>query len=205
MNCPRCKHGSAPVQDGFYCRNCRAGFLVKGAKVATQEIFEQLGHSCRYELRRQQSPDLRVWAPVVIIILVLMVAWGNAVTGGKTPWSFGVLLAALAILTGMRAVRDEFGRVILEVHGGMLLVTQTFTLTRRHVGIEIGSIDGFWVRAEVDEDGPPGQYSLMIDQCGTRSVALLDGVTELAPLAVLAETISACIGVPSDTRGSPLT
>jgi hypothetical protein len=118
-------------------------------------------------------------------------------------WLVVLFLGFAALFVGV-LLRDKFGRVLIEVNDRGLTVMDCLFGKVRSLRLDRESIDGFWVQCAVDENGPTGQFALMVDQHAVRSRVLFGSVARLGPLIVLAERLAARLHVPSDTRGSDL-
>src|SRR5262249_56703346 len=53
LNCPRCKHGSFKVGEGFCCSNCHAGFVEQGTPVSGEPLVLSPADSSSHVLRRR--------------------------------------------------------------------------------------------------------------------------------------------------------
>ena len=135
------------------------------------------------------------------MIMLGLTTW--TFSGGRiVSWLSWVLLAT-CLGAAYILVRDHYGRTVVQVDGRDLIVTAKLGAVGKRVRIPTANIDGFWVRCQVDENGPSSDFVLMIDQAGLRSRSLVQ-VTKLEPGIFLAETLAKDLGVPSDTRGSDL-
>ncbi len=56
MNCPRCKHGSTRLDEGFCCGNCFATFLADGATASAEPLVREVTAGC-FEVRRRVGVD----------------------------------------------------------------------------------------------------------------------------------------------------
>ena len=98
MNCPRCKHGSFPIADGFCCGNCRATFLVEGSAVTSEPLVRESAVAGRYEVRRRAGLDIRVLMSGLAFVVGIVVLMSRRVSE-TADWATGVLLGAAALAT----------------------------------------------------------------------------------------------------------
>jgi hypothetical protein len=198
MNCPRCKHGSAPISRGFCCGNCRAGFL-DDATVASGEPLVHENVAGNYEIRRQLGAQPRAWISAALFLALGSILLKKTGESRSTGWLATVFLG-LAVLQVYRLFRDRFSRILVQPSESGIVVMDGPFGRLRPTQLERQSIDGFWVKCILSENEIIG-YALMVDQHGTRSRTVLDSVEQLTPVVILAEKLATRLGVPSDTRG----
>jgi hypothetical protein len=196
VNCPRCHHGAVKIDDGFLCTGCRAVFVEVYRRVEPEPLVAAEGEA--FTVIERIGPNIRSCAMLVILILFGALAWLKQTQ--QTAWLCWTA-SALGVAVVLAMFRERFARVVVQIAGGVLCIRRHPSFAGWSKRVSTSSIDGFWVRAVVDEEGVPyGAYRLMIDQRALKARSLLS-LTRLEPAIFLAESLAALLGLHPDTRG----